>query len=59
MDKRKTFKVYKDSDENWFYRKFIKNTVNDNFITPAEALDKRPNQKLIKKIKNIKINGKP
>ncbi|MDE0150960.1 MAG: hypothetical protein OXK80_00470 [Bdellovibrionales bacterium] len=52
-------KIYRDSVENWFYQKFIKNTVNDNFVTPAEALDKDSNQDLMRKINTkIKINGK-
>ncbi len=51
-------KVYKSSAESWFYKTFIKNTVNDNFYTAVEALNKESNQKLISKIKReIKIDS--
>ena len=50
----KKHKVYREFDESWFYKKFIKNTVNDNFITPTEALEKESNQRLIKKVKRVK-----
>ena len=54
MDKKK-YRVYKKSSESWFYKKFIKDTVNDNFITPIEVLDRDSNQTLIKKIKKMKL----
>lgn len=55
---KKRHKIYKPSQESWFYKTFIKNTVNDNFFTAAEVLDKESNQDLIAKIKRkIKINN--
>ena len=52
---KKKNKVYRSSKESWFYKTFIKNTVNDNFNTTAEVLAKESNKQLIKKIKEIKI----
>ena len=53
MDKRKKYKVYRESSWSWFYRHFIKNTVNDNFYTPSEIMDKQ--QEIINQVKNFDI----
>ena len=55
--KRKKSKVYRESAESWFYKNFIKNTVNDDFNTPAEILAKKTNQELIAKVENLNINN--
>ena len=39
---------------SWFYKHFIKNTVNDNFYTPEEIIE---NQKeIINRVKKINLN---
>ena len=50
-------KAYRESSESWFYKKFIKNTVNDNFITPAEVIAKRTNKSIIDQIKRMNLDS--
>ncbi len=54
---RKKSKVYRESAESWFYKNFIKGTVNDDFNTPAEILAKNTNQKLIAKVNKLKLKN--
>ena len=41
---------------SWFYRHFIKNTVNDNFYTPEEIMKNQ--KKIINRVKEIESNNK-
>ena len=50
-------KIYRTSDESWFYKKFIKGTINDNFITPKEVFEKKENQEILQKVKDLSINS--
>ena len=49
-------KVYKKYSWSWFYKNFVKNTVNDNFYTAAEIMSKKSD--IIQKAKNFNINRK-
>ena len=53
----KKHKIYKQSSWSWFYTTFIHNTVNDNFHTSAEVLEKSENQEILGKIKKVQIDG--
>ena len=37
----------------WFYKHFIKNTVNDNFYTPEEIIQNQ--KKIINRVKKMRI----
>lgn len=41
---------------SWFYRYFIKNTVNDNFYTPEEIIKNQ--KRIINRVKEIELNNK-
>lgn len=49
VDKRKKYKVYRESSWSWFYKNFIKNTVTDNFYTPTEIIDRQ--KEIIERVK--------
>lgn len=52
----KKSKEYGEFLWSWFYKHFIKNTVNDNFYTPEEIMK---NQKeIINRVKKIELNHK-
>ncbi len=49
-------KIYKKRYWSWFYKKFIKGTVNDNFYTPAEIMEK--NREIIQRADKFNIEKK-
>ena len=48
-------KIYKKSNWSWFYRLFIKNTINDNFYTPKEIVEN--NKELIDDVNNMEFSN--
>lgn len=50
--KKIKYKAYDSQQESWFYRTFIKHTVNDNFFTSKEVVEKAENKELIERVSN-------
>ena len=48
-------KTYKKRSWSWFYKNFIKNTVNDNFYTAVEIMSEQ--RDLIDRVKNFNMDG--
>lgn len=46
-------KVYNKSSWSWFYKNFIHKTVNDNFYTPAEILQRHG--KIIERVEEYEM----
>ena len=50
----KNDRLYRRIEWSWFYKNFIHGTVNDNFFTPKEIIEKK--RKIIKKVKEYSLN---
>ena len=56
MKLRQKNKVYRTEDWTWFYKNFIHKTVNDNFFTMAEVIQRK--EDIINRVKNVKVSTK-